>query len=422
MFSPRNAGAVFASGICAVLSMPASGDFLADSKATLTLRNFYMDRDYKGDATRFQSQSRQAEWAQGFILNVQSGYTEGPVGFAVGLTSKTGVKLDSSPDRVGTGLLAYGPDGKAESSYSQFDFVLKARAAQTELAVGGLTPMVPILVSPTVRLFPPVFRGAQMKSGEFRDLTLHAGYFDRIEERNSTNFEALRIASPWGRFESSAEGSHFAFVGADYRWTPGLVTNHYFGYLDDVYKQHYLGVQFSHALGPGKLQHDFRYFSSSEQGEARAGDIDNRYAGFFSTYKYKGHAFGAGYYRIFGEHGFVGINATFTHTHSQGLLDGEMGNPDERVWQVRYDYDFAASGLPGLLATFRYADGSHINMPAFSASRAHESERYLELSYVIQSGPLKDMAFRVRQADYQSSYSRDVNELRINMDYTIAIW
>ncbi|MFD2836574.1 OprD family outer membrane porin [Azotobacter vinelandii] len=202
-----------------------------------------------------------------------------------------------------------------------------------------------------------------------------------------------------------------------------MVTNHYFGYLDDVYKQHYLGVQFSHALGPGKLQHDFRYFSSSEQGEARAGDIDNRYAGFFSrptsTRGMRSAPVTTGF---FGEHGFVGINATFTHTHSQGLLDGEMGNPDERVWQVRYDYDFAASGLPGLLATFRYADGSHINMPAFSASRAHESERYLELSYVIQSGPLKDMAFRVRQADYQSSYSRDVNELRINMDYTIAIW
>ncbi|MFD2836573.1 OprD family outer membrane porin [Azotobacter vinelandii] len=144
-------------------------------------------------------------------MNVQSGYTEGPVGFAVGLTSKTGVKLDSSPDRVGTGLLAYGPDGKAESSYSQFDFVLKARAAQTELAVGGLTPMVPILVSPTVRLFPPVFRGAQMKSGEFRDLTLHAGYFDRIEERNSTNFEALRIASPWGAFRVQRRGQSLRF-------------------------------------------------------------------------------------------------------------------------------------------------------------------------------------------------------------------
>jgi len=422
MFSSCNAGAIFASGIFVVLSMPASGAFLEDSKGTLTLRNFYMDRDYKGDKTRFQSRSRQAEWAQGVILNIQSGYTDGPVGFAIGLASKTGIKLDSSPDRTGTGLLSYGSDGRAQDSYSKFDVVIKARASETDLAVGSLTPMVPVLVSPAVRLFPPVFRGAQINSREIRDLTLHAGYFDRIEERNSTNFEALRIASPWGRFAASAEGSHFAFTGFDYRWNPNLVTSYYFGYLNDVYQQHYVGVQFKHALGPGTLSHDFRYFSSSEEGEERAGGIDNRYVGLFSTYRYKTHAFGAGFHRILGEQGFPAINGTFTHLHSQGLLDAEMGNPDERVWQVRYDYDFAGSGLPGLVGTFRYADGSHINMPAFSPGRASESERYLELSYVVQSGPLKDVAFRVRQTDYQSTFARDVNELRINVDYTVAIW
>lgn len=53
--------------------------FIDDSSAKLALRNYYFDRDYKG--TSVQSVAR--EWAQGFILNVSSGFTQGPIGFGL---------------------------------------------------------------------------------------------------------------------------------------------------------------------------------------------------------------------------------------------------------------------------------------------------------------------------------------------------
>ena len=53
--------------------------FVDDAKASLTLRNFYMNRDYTGTA----SQGKAEEWTQSFILDFKSGYTPGVVGFGV---------------------------------------------------------------------------------------------------------------------------------------------------------------------------------------------------------------------------------------------------------------------------------------------------------------------------------------------------
>ncbi|MDV7213236.1 OprD family outer membrane porin, partial [Azotobacter beijerinckii] len=44
--------------------------FFEDSKATLKMRNFYINQD-----TRNQDGPRAEEWGQGFILDYQSGFT-----------------------------------------------------------------------------------------------------------------------------------------------------------------------------------------------------------------------------------------------------------------------------------------------------------------------------------------------------------
>ena len=65
---------------CAALGflVPAAqaAGFLEDSKASLTLRNFYINSDNRNGTAE---PSRQEEWGQGFILNYASGYTQGTV-------------------------------------------------------------------------------------------------------------------------------------------------------------------------------------------------------------------------------------------------------------------------------------------------------------------------------------------------------
>lgn len=60
------------------LSGQANADFLSDSKATLGIRNFYFNNDNR-DGTAAPSKTE--EWAQGFMLDYTSGYTDGLVGF-----------------------------------------------------------------------------------------------------------------------------------------------------------------------------------------------------------------------------------------------------------------------------------------------------------------------------------------------------
>ena len=81
----------------------AHADFVDDSKATLTLRNFYYNHDLRD--VKAPAQSKIEEWAQGFIFKAQSGYTDTPIGVGVDVYAGLGLKLDSSPGRSGSELL-----------------------------------------------------------------------------------------------------------------------------------------------------------------------------------------------------------------------------------------------------------------------------------------------------------------------------
>ena len=65
--------------------------FVDDSKATLGLRNFYINQD-----TRNADANTQEEWGQGFLFNYTSGFTEGTVGVGVDALGRAGIKLDSA--------------------------------------------------------------------------------------------------------------------------------------------------------------------------------------------------------------------------------------------------------------------------------------------------------------------------------------
>ena len=98
-----------------IASGSAFAALLDDSKASLELRNMYLNRDYRepGTATSYGE-----VWAQGFIARLESGYTEGTVGLGVDMVGMLGVRLDSGKGRVngasgggGIGMLPLERDG-----------------------------------------------------------------------------------------------------------------------------------------------------------------------------------------------------------------------------------------------------------------------------------------------------------------------
>lgn len=92
-----------------LLPLAAQADFIDDSSGRLDLRNFYQLRDYRQDNA---AQSQAGNWSQAFVLRLQSGFTEGPIGFGLDATGLLGVKLDSGRGRSGDGTLPFGPNSR----------------------------------------------------------------------------------------------------------------------------------------------------------------------------------------------------------------------------------------------------------------------------------------------------------------------
>jgi hypothetical protein len=397
--------------------------FITDSKAALTLRNYYFDRDYKGATP----QNAAREWAQGGILKFTSGFTPGLVGFGLDAIGMVGIKLDSSPDRSGTGLLPRDPQsGRAADEYSKFGLTAKAKISKTELQLGTISTFLPIAFASPTRLLPQTFRGAYLRSSDIEKLSLHVGYLDRINYRDSTNYQPMAVASPNRRFLATAESDKFVFAGGDYQLTPALTLKYYYASLDNIYRKNYGGFEHFLDIGEGKLKTDFRYYHTGESGSAKAGHVDNDNTGVMFNYSIGAQTFGAGYMRLDGDTAMPYLAGTEPLVVSEGFLSSEFLNPKERSWQALYSYDFAALGVPGLKATARYIKGTNIELPTLGGDGLTESERYLELSYAFQ-GQLKGLSVRARNSIYRNDFSsaasfRDDNETRINIDYTISLW
>ncbi len=410
--------------LAALLASDAMAGFIEDSSATVTMRNYYLDRDYKHETPY----SAAREWAQGFILKGNSGFTDGAVGFGLDVTGMLGIKFDSSPDRTGTQLLAYNPvTRKARDDYSELGMAFKAKVSKTRLSVGTQFPTLPVITASYARLLPQSFRGTYLVSDDLERFTLHAGRMDRVNLRDSTDYQPISVASQNGRFAAGASSERFDFYGGDYRWNDNLTLRMYHAQLQDIYKQDFAGMLHTWPLGEGKFKSDLRVFNSREDGQAQAGKVDNVNAMGMFSYAWGGHSLALGYMRQFGDTAFPYIAGGEPMAMSEGTLSADFVNPKERTWGMRYDFNFVAAGIPGLTFMARYLHGDSIDLPKLGGRSMTESTKDFELAYVVQSGPAKDLVLRVRQAYYRNQLNstasfRSDNETRINIDYTIKLW
>jgi len=330
-----------------------------------------------------------------------------------------GLKLDSSPDRTGTGLLPVRDDGSAPGEYSKAGLTAKMRVSKTELKVGTLMPKLPTLQANFGRLLPQTFRGGMIESREWNGLELIGGHLDQVTDRDVTGARGLSINNKNRRFSGALDGGNFELAGAAYRWKHFQLT-YQLGRLEDVYQQHYLGFNSTHDVGEGKFKADLRLFVSDDQGQARAGQVDNRAFSGLATYEWRGNAFSLGYQAMHGDSAFPYVDGTDPYLVNFVQIN-DFAGAEERSWQARYDYDFAKLGIPGLSFMSRYLSGDHIKLK--NGETGKEWERNSEIKYVVQSGTFKDVAVRLRNATYRSNYSaRDADEVRLLVSYSVALW
>ena len=403
--------------VSACLAFPAMADFVDDSHLSLETRNFYMNRDWREDHP--SGKHKLEEWGQGFMLRFNSGYTEGPVGFGLDALGLLGIKLDSGGGTSGTGALLVKDDGKAADQFSSLGLTAKARAGKSVLKLGTHESLLPLSFRNDTRLLPQTFTGAQIVSRDLDKLTLTAGQFRSTRLRDSTEREDLTMLAftPGGGLLPSKPTDRFNYAGVTYDPTPNLRATYYYAQLKDNYNQQYVNLIHTLPLAEDwRLKSEVRYFHSEE--EANSG-VDNRTLGSMFTLGYKGHNLGVGYQNQSGDSGmpFLGGGtdpwafATVTYHH--------FLYADEDTWQIRYDMDFATVGVPGLSLMSRFLRGENFKI---GGQDAREREFNTDLTYVVQSGPLKDVFLRWRNVQYRGSHTVDNDENRLVVGYTFNFW
>ena len=405
------------------LSLPAlvqAGGLIEDSSATLQARNYYFSRDFS-DIVGPNKQSKAEEWAQGFILNFKSGYTPGTVGFGVDAIGQLGLKLDSSADRVNTGLLPTRESGKGADDYSRLGAALKVRLSKTELKIGELQPNLPVLTFSDIRLLPPTFQGASIVSQEIDGLTLQAGQLRSTSLRNEAGDD--RMLAMLGHLPQRAGSSErFNYGGADYAFNASRTSvGAWYAQLQDIYNQRFVSLKHSEPVGDWVLGANLGFYDSSEDGQQLIGAIDNQALFSLLSARHGGHTFYLGYQAIFGDNAFPRVFANVTPLGNE-VPTFEFASADERSWQLRYDYDFSAMGVPGLVAGVRYIQGDNVDAQATNRGgpryEGKDFERDLDLGYTVQSGALKGLGVRLRNVTARSNYRSDIDENRLIINYS----
>jgi len=397
-------------------ALPAAAEeagFVEGAKVNLNLRNFYINRNFTNPT---KAQGKAEEWTQSFILDAKSGFTQGTVGFGMDVLGLYSVKLDGGKGTGGTQLLPLDRDGRPADNFGRTNVAFKAKFSQTEVKVGEWMPVLPILRSDDGRSLPQTFRGGQITSKEIDGLTLYGGQFRANSPRDDSSMSDLSMTG-----KAAFTSDRFNFQGGEYLFNDNRTQiGLWNAQLKDIYSQQYLNVLHSQPLGDWTLGANLGFFYGKEDGSARAGDLDNKtWYGMFSA-KYGGSTFYVGLQKLTGDSAWMRVNGTSGGTLANDSYNASYDNAQERSWQLRHDYNFAAAGIPGLTLMNRYISGDNVHTGTITDGK--EWGRESELGYTVQSGTLKDLNVRWRNSTMRRDFSNnEFDENRLIVSYPISL-
>ena len=390
--------------------------FVEDSQLNVKLRNLYFSRDFRNNPST--DQSRRAEWGQGFIGTFESGFTQGTIGVGVDAIGMLGIKLDGGRGTTNTGLFPVGSDGRPEDDYSKAGAAVKFRVSDTVLKVGDQFTALPVFATDDSRLLPEMAQGALITSSEIKGLTLHAGRFTSLTAQEQTNRDSFRLKEA-------------DVVGGTYSFTDSLSTSLYYSKVEDYWRKVYANINWALPISDTQgLVFDFNAYNTKSDGadlvRAYDGDkLDNTIFSLSAAWNVGAHTFTIAGQRVTGDGDYAyGVDGGGSVFVANSIARSDFNAEDERSWQVRYDLNFAEYGIPGLSFMTRYVRGTGANVEG--TDNGKEWERDIDIKYVLQDGPAKDLSFRVRQATYRSSDgvyygSPSLDELRLIVEYPLSI-
>jgi imipenem/basic amino acid-specific outer membrane pore len=434
-FAVTAATSQLASAAAFVSDQAEAKGFVEDSTLNLLLRNYY----YNKATPNGGGSNHPRDWTQSVQGVFSSGFTQGTVGFGVDAFAYGVVKLDGSNSHSGTGNLPVDSDGDVPNSFGKAGVDAKIRFSKTQLTIGDMQPSTsPVFAVGGSKQLPQTATGIQIQSSELKGLDLEGGHFTSSTSQTSTNRDGELGAAYAGVTANSID-----YAGGRYAVTDALTLGVYGSKLEDVWNQYYANVNYVLALPSDQsVAFDFNYYKTTDTGHAKAGDIDNNTFSLAAAYTFlTAHTVTLGFQKVNGGTPFdyIGVGGNkdgsgFGYGDSIFLANSvqwsDFNGPGERSWKAQYNLDMATFGVPGLSFMTRYVKGDDIHAASassiysgFDSGQSHH-EADLEAKYVVQTGPVKNMSFRMRQAWHRSSGGQidgDTDEFRIIVDYPISI-
>ncbi|WP_433735800.1 OprD family porin [Pseudomonas putida] len=379
------------------MAMASSQDdakgFVDDSTLSILTRLEYMNRDFKdgfsnptnGGKSGYRQDTGAAE-----RIKYSSGFTQGTIGVGVDAYAMGTVKLDGGKGRAGNAQFQVNDDGSEAKTQSAAGGAVKFRVSDTVAKYGNQVVINPVFSTSDSRLLPEIATGTLVTSNEIKGLELNAGHFT-----------ALRTQT--GQFNDSAGLEAADFASANYQFTPDLVAGIAASNVENNFKKQYLNVNYTLPIVEGQsLNFDLNAYNTKSQGQELSGKVDNNLWSLATAYSLGAHRFTVAYQRSTGDTPYAyGVDGSDTVYVSNSIQMSDFDGAQERSWQGRYDLNLASYGVPGLTFMTRYVYGDNIRTTEGPEGR--ERELNVEVKYVLQTGPAKDLSFRVRAAYFRAN-------------------
>jgi hypothetical protein len=409
--------------------------FIEGSSLTVLNRNFYFNRDYRKGQSSPTGNGYSETWAHAIIGKFESGYTQGTVGMGVDAFAMIGLKLDAGDGRNGGrssfDMMPVNSDGQARDEYTKIGGAAKVRAFDTEVKVGDVFPSVPVVAAGDSRLLPESFQGITATNGSIDGLTVQGGRLHAMSQPGSSDmndnfvsFYGGPVNSPW-----------IAYFGGDYELSKNLSFSLYSSRLKDVWNQYYAGTAWTYPLTDDlSLFGGLTYYKAVDEGKQLLGEFENDIWSGRVGVKLDAHSIALSHQQNNGNDDFDYLRQSNSIFLDNSIQYSDFNSPKERSWMVRYDLDMTTYGVPGLSFMTRYGRGSGVDYSnANSVYMRRDAdgnpltdqkrwERDVEVKYVVQTGSLKDLSLRLRQATIRSTaFESDLDEVRVIVEYPLAI-
>lgn len=402
--------------------------FIDDSKVQLQLKNFYYDHEVD-EAIKGQMQDY-GSWTQGAMLSAKSGYAEfGPLKLGIDATAQYAWRLDGER-RNADYVLPYNYNThQQEDDFGKWGVTLKAKVSETELRVGELFPVSPIVSFDPSRQLLTSYEGAWLESKDIKNTKLTLAYLWGINARYNNQFDDFTL---WPnevavRNDKRSDGMYIA--GIDHQLTKSIALSYFYGEMRDVYRQNYVGVDFKKQLdAKNKIASNVHFFDNREAGDAMFGEIDNQAISFKFDWSHGPHLLEFGYQQMMGDHTleapyFPSIAGWVPQMYLANWSVAAFVRKNEKSWSLGYNYDFADLGVKGLSAGVKYYDGWDIDNNGLNGnySSGKEDEVDVFLNYVRPEGRFKGLGMQLKfiNVNYENVEKfGGVTEYRITTSYT----